>query len=101
MRLLAIVLVLVLLGCGYRSTNEVRPVMEKRIVGSFEATNHSSWWRSPWYRPGEDDVADYPKFVLIAIDGTGCLVPGSVWALYAGDMEYLRCDRWLQPRYGR
>jgi hypothetical protein len=90
------VVAIVVSACGYRSGSSLEPVGGKRIVGSEEATSHAMWMWSPYSRLTDDP--NYPKFVLIASDGTGCLVPGAVWALAQPGVRLTCPDAWRSPR---
>jgi hypothetical protein len=89
-----VVFVVVVIACGAYYGRPARVM--KRIVDSREVLIWQHWQQEPWSRI--DDEPSGPYFLLIADDGTACLVPDSVWAVTMPG-RYHRCHTsWRVPR---
>ena len=98
---LATALILLVFCCGGQS-REPGPVppaspTAQQVVRVEEYGSTLDWRRSPYWRLA-DDVIEFPVFVLVATDGTGCIYrtllrptvrTGEFWACPAG---------WRAPR---
>ncbi len=98
MKLLALLLVTACLGGGHWPEQvSSRPNgTSRRIQGVSQFQNVYEWQRSGWSRIA-DGIMNWPVFVVIADDGSACVVSGDVWAIAkAGD--YVTCKPWRIAR---
>lgn len=55
-------------------------------------------WPSSAYSRSSDLITDWPAYVVLATDGTGCLVSGEIMAMIHYGDRLLCVDGWRHPR---
>jgi len=95
---------LMALGCGTGrlpnwKSGVLTPAEQARakpVSTSTQFLSQGAWDASPWQRPG--DFFLFPIFIVIATDGTACLVSAADWAIVHEQDHYPCQTAWRMPR---
>jgi len=68
----------------------------KPVSTSTQFTSRGEWESSPWWRPS--DFLIFPVFLVIATDGTACLVSAADWTIVHEHDSYPCATAWRLPR---